>query len=77
MGIPFIEGEIEIDLTEVIGEGSPHLGISEREFEKLMGASGPQEPLELVKGASDESACECCNRTDRKLWNGVCAWCCP
>lgn len=75
--VPKIEGEIEIDLTEAIGEGSSDLGMSEKEFEKLMNASGPQEPLESAKVAGGEPACECCNRTGRPLWDGICAWCCP
>ncbi len=72
-----ILGEIEIILTEVLEDGSPNLGESAREFRERMESSASQLYLEPTKEVGEQPACECCNRTDRKLWNGVCAWCCP
>ncbi len=77
MKAPHIEGEIEINLTDLAEEGQRDLGMSEEEFEKLMETSGPQKPFTPAQVAGMPPACECCNRTDRQLWDGVCAWCCP
>ncbi len=77
MKVPPIAGEIEIDLTEIVEEDPPDQGLSGKEFEKLMEASGPQEPHVPAETADVPPACKCCNRTDRRLWDEVCAWCCP
>ncbi len=75
--VPKIEGEIEIILDDVLDEGSSNLGESAREFRKRMESSGSRLYLQPTKEVGDKPACECCGRSDRKLWNGVCAWCCP
>lgn len=86
MGIPLIEGEIEIDLrevneilldelAEVIEEGLPDL-MPEAEFLTSM-SNTPQPALASSSVLDEKPSCQCCGRSDRKLWSGVCAWCCP